>query len=71
MPEIIDGNAIDLVEAEIKSAQAVKFCCSCEIKQAAILHEQTAQIREMVGEIPWQIMDRKIPHGNLPDTVVS
>lgn len=29
MPEIIDGNAIDLVEAEIDFAQTVDFLASC------------------------------------------
>lgn len=49
MPEIIDGNAIDLIEAEKHFAQDVKFCTSRKTFQAAFLHAKTLQMGKHFG----------------------
>lgn len=79
MPEIIDGNVIDLVEAEIDFAQCMKFRGSCEVLHAAFLDLQRFHLWKHLGEISRQISYRCVPHndtnhafiGTIPIIVVS
>lgn len=70
MPEIIDGNAIDLIVAEIDSAQAVKFCRSRQPFHFALLHSENSKRWKNLGEIAGQVVNGHVPHRHRVDTAV-
>lgn len=71
MPKVIDGNVLNLIEAEVDFAQAVEFRCARKILQAALLDVECFEMRENLAQISRQVMNHQVPHGDKHDALVG